>query len=121
MGEHANRVLLIDKENAKALYRRATASMQFDSESRLEQAKSDLTRFVQLEPANREARQMLTKARERLAEAKKREKERYSKAVQGGLYQEAHKKLERQKLEYEEEVKRRAEAGEDEISWEDWQ
>jgi len=119
--EHANRVLLIDKENAKALYRRAAASVQFDTESRLEQARADLTRFVQLEPTNREAREMLQQSKERLKEAKQREKERYAVAMQGGLYQENHRKLDRQKLEYEEEVKRRAEAGEDEISWEDWQ
>lgn len=119
--DHANRVLAIDKENAKALFRRAVASMQFDTESRLEQARTDLARFVQLEPGNREARDRLQQVKERLKEAKQREKERFSQAMKGGLYEEAHKKLDRQKLEYEEEVKRREDAGEDAISWEDWQ
>jgi len=119
--DNANRVLAIEKDNAKALFRRATASMQFDSESRLEQARGDLAQFVQLEPSNREAREKLVQVKERLKEAKQREKDRYSKAMTGGLYQENHKKLDRQKLEYEEEVKRREAAEEDAITWEDWQ
>jgi len=119
--EHADRVLVVENKNAKALYRRGVASMQYDTVGRLEQARDDLTQFVQLEPANREARDRLIQVKERLKEAKKLEKERYATALQGGLYQENHKKLDRQKLEYEEEVKRRVEASEDEISWEDWQ
>mmetsp|Transcript_15034 Transcript_15034/g.26514 ORF Transcript_15034/g.26514 Transcript_15034/m.26514 type:complete len:581 (-) Transcript_15034:130-1872(-) len=119
--EHADRVLLIDKENAKALYRRALASMQFESESRLEQARTDLAQLVQIEPANREARQNLQVVKDRLRTIKQQEKERYAKSLTGGLYKEQHDKLARLKLQYEEEVKRRKEASEDEISWEDWQ
>merc|ERR1711862_194602 len=95
--------------------------MQFDTESRLEQARSDFAQFAQLEPANREARDHLQTVKQRLKEAKQREKERYAEAMKGGLYQENHKKLDKQKLEYDEEVKRREDAGEDTISWEDWQ
>lgn len=119
--EYADRVLAIEKENPKALFRRGVASMTFDSESRLEQARGDLARFVQLEPSNREARERLQQVKDRLKEVKQREKERYSKAMTGSLYQDNHKKLDRQKLEYEEEVKRREDAGEDAITWEDWQ
>eukprot|EP00438_Fugacium_kawagutii_P003885 Skav215234 [mRNA] locus=scaffold341:343005:354511:- [translate_table: standard] len=63
--------------------------------SRLEEARGDLSRLIQLEPSNREAREMLVKAKERLKEL--------------GKLQAA----------YEEEVKRRKEAGEDEISFEE--
>lgn len=119
--EHSTRVLSIEKDNAKALYRRGVACANLDTEGRLEQARTDLTHLAQLEPSNREARERLQQVKERLKEVRKREKDRYAEAMKGGLYQENHKKLDRQKLEYEEEVKRRAEAGEDEISWEDWQ
>merc|ERR1719331_461670 len=95
--------------------------MELATDGRLEQARPDLAQFVQLEPANREARERLQQVKEQLKEVRQREKERYSQAMKGGLYQDNHKKLDRQKLEYEEEVKRRADAGEDEISWEDWQ
>merc|ERR1712070_325733 len=105
--EHAARALDIDGDNAKALYRRGTACLQFESESRLEQARSDFARFVQLEPTNREARLSLQQSKERLKEAKQKEKERYAVGMKGGLYEENHRKLERMRLEYEEEVKRR--------------
>lgn len=119
--EHASKVLALEKDNAKALYRRGVASMELATDGRLEQARTDLAQFVQLEPANREARERLQQVKEQLKEVRQKEKERYSQAMKGGLYQDNHKKLDRQKLEYEEEVKRRADAGEDEISWEDWQ
>lgn len=119
--EHATRVLAVEAQNAKALYRRGVASMELASESRLEQARTDLAQFVQLEPSNREARDRLQQVKEQLKEVRRLEKERYAVAMQGGLYKENHKQHDRQKLEYEEEVKRRADAGEDEISWEDWQ
>jgi len=119
--EHADKALDIDADNAKALYRRGTASLQFDSESRLEQARSDFARFAQLEPTNKEARLCLQQAKERLKDVRQKEKERYAVAMKGGLYEENHRKLERMRLEYDEEVKRRKDAEEDEISWEDWQ
>lgn len=119
--EHAGNVLALDKDNAKALYRRGVASMELDTESRLDQAKTDLARFVQLEPGNREARERLLKVKERLKEAKQKEKERYAKVCNGAMYKDSHAKLDRAKLEYEEEVKRREGAGEDAITWEDWQ
>lgn len=119
--EHADKVLSIDKDNSKALYRRAMASLQFDSESRLEQARADLVRFTQLEPASREVREHLTKAKERLKAAKQLEKERYASALNGGgLYKEQHAKTDRQRLLYEEEVARRKEAGEDEVTFDNW-
>merc|ERR1712014_268857 len=71
--EHANKVVLLDKDNSKALYRRAMASIPFDTEGRLEQARADLQRFVQLEPSNREAREQLTKTKERLKAVKQEE------------------------------------------------
>merc|ERR1712176_1389626 len=120
--EHADKVLSLDKDNCKALYRRAMASIPFDTEGRLEQARADLARLVQLEPANREAREQLSKTKERLKALKQEEKERYAKLMQGGgMYKEQHDKLARQQILYEEEVSRRKEAGEDEISFDDWQ
>merc|ERR1712187_476861 len=120
--EHADKVLSIDKDNCKALYRRAMASIPFDTEGRLEQARADLARLVQLEPTNREAREQLAKTKERLKALKQEEKERYAKAMQGGgMYKEQHDKLARQQLLYEEEVQRRKDAAEDFISFEDWQ
>merc|ERR1712187_932847 len=116
--EHADKVVvLIDKDNGKALYRRAMASIPYDTEGRLEQARADLARLVQLEPSNREAREHLTKTKERLKALKQEEKERYAKAMQGGgMYKEEHDKLARQQLLYEEEVQRRKDAAEDFIS-----
>lgn len=119
--EHSTRVLALEKENAKALYRRGVACANLDTEGRLEQARVDLTQLAHVEPSNREARERLQQVKERLKEVKQIEKERLAQAMKGGLYQDNHKKLDRQKLEYDEEVKRRADAGEDEISWEDWQ
>eukprot|EP00413_Alexandrium_margalefii_P016648 CAMPEP_0204548948 /NCGR_PEP_ID=MMETSP0661-20131031/23958_1 /ASSEMBLY_ACC=CAM_ASM_000606 /TAXON_ID=109239 /ORGANISM="Alexandrium margalefi, Strain AMGDE01CS-322" /LENGTH=529 /DNA_ID=CAMNT_0051555869 /DNA_START=58 /DNA_END=1647 /DNA_ORIENTATION=+ len=118
--EHASKVLLIDKDNAKALYRRGLAAVQLDSESRLEQARADFARVAQLDPSNREAREQLQRVKERLKDMKQREKERLSAAMKGGLYQEQHDKLGKQQAAYEEEVARRKEAGEDDISFEDW-
>eukprot|EP00401_Gymnodinium_catenatum_P005905 CAMPEP_0117524746 /NCGR_PEP_ID=MMETSP0784-20121206/35409_1 /TAXON_ID=39447 /ORGANISM="" /LENGTH=518 /DNA_ID=CAMNT_0005320913 /DNA_START=44 /DNA_END=1600 /DNA_ORIENTATION=+ len=119
--EQADKVLLIEKDNAKALYRRAMASIQFDTEGRLEQARVDFARVAQLEPANRDAREQLAKAKERLKAARQLEKERYASALKGGgLYQEQHAKLAREQLRYEGEVARRKEAGEDDLSFEDW-
>merc|ERR1712187_428339 len=115
--EHADKVISIDKDNCKALYRRAMASIPFDTEGRLEQARLDLARLVQLEPANREAREQLSKTKERLKALKQEEKERYAKGMQGGgMYKEQHDKLARQQLLYEEEVQRRKDAAEDFIS-----
>lgn len=121
--EHATRVLAIEAQNTKALYRRGVASMELASESRLEQARTDLAQFVQLEPSNREARDRLQQVKDQLKEVRQREKEKFAAGMKGGLYKENHKQHDRQKLEYEEEVKRRAAAdpAEDEITWEDWQ
>lgn len=118
--EHASKVLLIEKDNTKALYRRASGALQLDTEGRLEEARSDLSRLIQLEPANREAREMLVKAKERLKDLRQQEKERLSAAMKGGLYQEQHKKLGKLQAAYEEEVKRLKEKGEAEISFEDF-
>eukprot|EP00928_Gymnodinium_smaydae_P054529 TRINITY_DN38284_c0_g1_i1.p1 TRINITY_DN38284_c0_g1~~TRINITY_DN38284_c0_g1_i1.p1 ORF type:complete len:552 (-),score=188.55 TRINITY_DN38284_c0_g1_i1:44-1636(-) len=119
--DHASKALLLDKDNTKALYRRAMACMQFASEGRLEQARTDLARMVQLEPSNRDAREQLAKAKEKLKAAKQLERERYSLAMKGGgLYKEQHDKAARQMLLYDEEVARRKEAGEDHITFEEW-
>lgn len=118
--EHASKVLLIEKDNTKALYRRSLAGLQLDTEGRLEEARGDLSRLIQLEPSNREAREMLFKVKERLKELRQQEKERLSAAMKGGLYQEQHKKLGKLQAAYEEEVKRLKDAGEDEISFEDF-
>jgi len=118
--EHAGKVLLLEKDNTKALYRRSLAAAQLDTEGRLDEARVDLVRLVALEPANREARELLVKVKERLKDLKQQEKERLSAAMKGGLYQEQHKKHGKLQAAYEEEVKRRKEAGEEEISFEDF-
>ncbi|CAE7025504.1 unnamed protein product [Symbiodinium sp. CCMP2456] len=118
--EHAGKVLLLEKDNTKALYRKSLAAAQLDTEGRLEEARADLMRLAVLEPSNREARELLVKVKERLKDLKQQEKERLSAAMKGGLYQEQHKKHGKLQAAYEEEVKRRKEAGEDEISFEDF-
>lgn len=118
--EHASQVLLLDKDNAKALFRRGVAALHLDTEGRVEEARLDFTRVAQLDPSNREAREHLLKTKERLKELRLREKERLSAAMRGGLYQEQHDKLGRQQAAYEEEVKRRKVAGEDDITFEAW-
>jgi len=118
--EHASQVLLLDRDNMKALFRRGVAALNLDTEGRVEEARVDFTRVAQLDPSNREAREHLQRAKERLKELRLREKERLSAAMKGGLYQEQHDKLGRQQAAYEEEVKRRKIAGEDEITFEAW-
>jgi len=107
--EHASKVLVVDKDNAKALYRRGMACVQLDTESRLEQARADFSRVAQLETGNREVREQLQKAKERLKDLKADEKQRLSAAMQGGLYKEQHDKLGKQKQAYNEEAERRKE------------
>jgi len=118
--EHAEKVLLLDKDNTKALYRRGCASAQLDTEGRLEQARADFARVATLDPANREVRGQLAKAKDRLKDMRQAEKQRLQAVMSGGLYQEQHAKLGKQQAAYQEEVQRRQDAGEDEISYEDW-
>lgn len=122
--DHADHAIAQDAGNCKALYRRGVASLQLgqlsNSISRVEQAKTDLTRVAQLEPSNREAREHLQTAKEKLKELRAAEKQRFSIAMQGGLYQEEHQKQVRLQARYEQECNRRKEAGESEISFEDW-
>merc|ERR1712217_100927 len=113
--DHGSKVITLEKDNAKALFRRGSACAQFSTESRLEQAREDFTRVAQLDPSNREAREQLQKIKERLKDIKQQEKRRLSEAMQGGLYKEQHAKLGKQQEEYEKEVQRRKEAEEDEI------
>mmetsp|Transcript_103895 Transcript_103895/g.268944 ORF Transcript_103895/g.268944 Transcript_103895/m.268944 type:complete len:492 (-) Transcript_103895:220-1695(-) len=119
--EHADKVLLLDKDNTKALYRRGCASAQLNTESRLEQARADFARVATLDPANREVRGQLAKAKDLLKDLRQAEKQRLSAVMSGGLYQKEHAKLEGRQAAYQEEVQRRKDAGEDEISFEDWQ
>eukprot|EP00927_Polykrikos_kofoidii_P039938 TRINITY_DN3421_c0_g1_i2.p1 TRINITY_DN3421_c0_g1~~TRINITY_DN3421_c0_g1_i2.p1 ORF type:complete len:552 (+),score=153.70 TRINITY_DN3421_c0_g1_i2:40-1656(+) len=119
---HSSKALLIDSENSKALYRRAMACMQIGTLGRLEQARTDLTRFVQLEPSNRDARDQLAKTKERLKVEKQQEKDRYASALKGGgLYEEIHRKQNMLQSVYEEEAARRQAAGEPELTFEEWE
>lgn len=118
--EHADKVLDIDKDNAKALYRRGSASIQIDTEGRQEQARADFARVAQLDPSNREAREQLAKAKERLRELRQAEKQRLAQAMTGGLYQEHHQKHDKLQAAYAAEMERRKEAGEDEITLEEY-
>lgn len=119
--EHADKALKIEKDNPKALYRRAVASMHFDTESRYEQARDDLVRLARLEPGNRDAREQLQRAKDCLKEIRQREKQAFSGALSGGLYQEQHEKLKARKLQFEEEMNRRREADLDTVSYEQWE
>jgi len=119
--EHVEKVLLLDSGNCKALYRRGVACVNMDTEGRLDQARLDFSKVAQIEPANREAREQLQKAKHRLKELREEEKKRYSTALAGGLYQEEHRKHDRQRLRYEEQMKQKKEKGEDEISFDAWQ
>lgn len=118
--EHADKVLDIDKDNAKALYRRGSASIQIDTEGRQEQARSDFARVAQLDPSNREAREQLARAKERLKEMRQAEKQRLAQAMTGGLYKEHHQKNDKQQAAYAAELERRQDAGEDEITLDEY-
>jgi len=118
--EHAEKVLVIDKDNTKALYRRGLASSMMNTEGRLEQARADFARVATLEPANREVRDQLAKTKDRLKDLRAEEKQRLSAVMSGGLYKDHHAKLGKQQAGYEAEVFRRKEAEEDEISFDDW-
>jgi len=119
--EHADKVLLRDGDNCKALYRRAMACCNLETEGRLEQAVADCTKWAKLEPTSREAREQLKVSKDKLKEVRQKEKERMQKGMCGGLYKEQHARADRYRMAYEEEAKRRKEAEEDEISFEDWQ
>lgn len=118
--EHAEKVLTLDKDNTKALYRRGCASLMLDTEGRLEQAKADFTRVATLDPSNKEVRGQLEKAKNRLRDVRQAEKQRIAEVMAGGLYKDEHAKLGKQQALYQKEVDRRKEAGEDEISFTDW-
>lgn len=62
--DHADRVLCIDPQNVKALYRRAVARSM--AESTLDQACADFSKVLELDPQNKEAREQLDKTRDRL-------------------------------------------------------
>merc|ERR1712217_28283 len=49
---HASNVITLEKDNAKALFRRGSACAQLSSEFRLEQARDDFLRVAQLGPKN---------------------------------------------------------------------
>jgi len=73
-----------------------------------------------LDPANREVRTQLAKAKQKLQESREVEKRRMSAAMSGGLYQEHHAKAGKLQAAYDAEVARRKEAVEDDISFEDF-
>lgn len=118
--EHADAVIVLDAANTKALFRRGLAALRLNTESRLEQAKTDFTRVATLDPSNREARDNLVKAKENLRDLKKAEKQRLAQAMTGGLYKEQHAKLGQKQAAYQEEVARRKEVEEETISYEEW-
>lgn len=117
---HADEVLLRDGDNCKALYRRAMACCNLETEGRLEQAVADCTKWAKLEPTSREAREQLKVSKDKLKELRQKKMETWQKAMSGGLYKEQHAMADRHRMAYEEEAKRRKEAEEDEISFEDW-
>lgn len=61
--EHTNRVLSIDRDNCKALYRRAIAASNLESVGFIQQAEHDLLRAAALEPTNKEVHATLVKVR----------------------------------------------------------
>lgn len=113
-----DKVLKADNKNLKALFRRGIARSQFPG--RLDDAKDDFAEVIKLDPNNREARNELAKVKQALKEKREQEKAAYSQAMQGGLYKENHRKLQMQEEQWQTECERRKEAGEDEISFEDW-
>ncbi|KAF0700461.1 Aste57867_8990 [Aphanomyces stellatus] len=74
----ASKALKNDKNNVKALYRRGVALMYSND---LDRAKEDLTSAAKLDPQNRDVRRELVVLKEKLAEAKKVQKN-----VFGGLF-----------------------------------
>eukprot|EP00510_Aplanochytrium_minuta_P007344 CAMPEP_0184033156 /NCGR_PEP_ID=MMETSP0955-20130417/3569_1 /TAXON_ID=627963 /ORGANISM="Aplanochytrium sp, Strain PBS07" /LENGTH=539 /DNA_ID=CAMNT_0026319445 /DNA_START=92 /DNA_END=1711 /DNA_ORIENTATION=- len=111
----------------KALFRRGQA---YWNRGDLTESKNDLVEALKLDPKNRDAKKLYTMVREKLIEARKKEKASFgnifSKA--GEMYeaerkrQEARerKRLEKLREEYEKEKTRREKAEEPEISFEEW-
>jgi len=136
-----DKVLTIEADNTKAFFRRGIAQAGLGL---LEEAKDDFTKVAKAEPKNRAAREELAKVKEGLKVKKEEEKARMKglfsgksmyddkekekkakakaeaekKAREATAKKEAEAKL---KVEWEAEEERRKEAGEESISWEDFE
>jgi molecular chaperone DnaK (HSP70) len=74
--ENCNKALEIEKNNVKALFRRAQCYVQL---SKLEDAKKDLETALQVEPANSAVKKELALVDKKIAAMKEKEKKMYSK------------------------------------------
>jgi len=117
---YATLALEQDPDNVKAMFRRGVCRAQLPRF--LDEARDDLTAALKAEPNNRDAREQLAKVKQQLKEFKQQEKERMAAmfSKEGALYNDQHQKLSKLRALYEQEVERRKEASEEEITFEDW-
>lgn len=73
--ERASKVLKLDKESVKGLYRRGVARVHLGL---AEEALTDLNRALELDPENKPVKLEIAKAKKLIIEAKKKEKAAYS-------------------------------------------
>lgn len=97
----ASAVLKKDRKNVKALYRRGLARSRVGF---LDEARDDLTSAYEIDPKNVDARRELQTVRQKLAEARARDKKTFSGlfARAGGLYEDRERALQEQKAKEEE-------------------
>ena len=84
---HCTRVLKVDRNNVKALYRRALAHLMLPSERHingLALALEDLSRAAELDPSNAEVRKELKRARQLQKEVDQKEQGMFTKMIGTG-------------------------------------
>jgi tetratricopeptide (TPR) repeat protein len=73
--DHSSKVLIIDRQNSKALFRRGLGRSQYLG--RLEEAKEDFTELLRTDPSNKEARAQVAKVKQAIKDKKESEKATY--------------------------------------------
>jgi tetratricopeptide (TPR) repeat protein len=99
----ASSVLAIESDNVKALFRRAVA---YHNVGRLEDAKLDLARTLELDAGNAAAAKELAEVNKKLKEAKQKEKAAFSSMFKKSMYEDRERER-AEKLRKEEEEKQR--------------
>ncbi|CEM26318.1 unnamed protein product [Vitrella brassicaformis CCMP3155] len=129
--QSATEVIKLDPTNVKALYRRGHARSQ---SGYLEDARGDFVELLKYDSANADALRELAKLKTKIAEQKELQKKRFGGLFSGGgmLYEDREKELKerrereeeetrQRRLRWEKENARKKDAGESEISFEDFE
>eukprot|EP00915_Cephaloidophora_sp_WS-2016_P000963 GHVH01001270.1.p1 GENE.GHVH01001270.1~~GHVH01001270.1.p1 ORF type:complete len:496 (+),score=109.94 GHVH01001270.1:28-1488(+) len=123
-------VLRKDRTNKKALFRRSSAYL--DGLGNGEEAKDDLMKLIRAEPGNKQYRVMYETATVLAVKQKAQQKSAYSNLFSKPLYDDKEKaraeklkaeeeRVKRRKIEFEDEMSKRASEGRDLVDFEGWE